>query len=281
MKNTLIDGQAVADLILLDVKKRVLRLKRRGLVPKLGVVLVGDNPASKIYVRHKQKAAEQAGITFILHHLPSAISEAQLISTLKKIQSDKKLHGLIVQLPLPEKLFTRRVLNTIRPNLDIDFLNDASLGSLISRSNRLEPPTASAMLALLRSVTKNISGAHVVVVGAGALVGRPLTFLLLNANATVTVCHIKTKNLGAITRLADIIMTCVGKKNLIRGAMVKPGSVVIDAGFALERGRAVGDVNVAEVCKVARAVTPTPGGVGPVTIAKLLLNTVLSAENKI
>lgn len=281
MKNNLIDGQAVADGILLNVKKRVLRLKRRGLIPKLAVVLVGNNQASAVYVRHKQKAARQAGINFVLHHLPGAISEAKLIGALQKIQSDKKLHGIIVQLPLPEKLYTRRVLNTIRPGLDIDFLNDASLGSLITRSNVLTPPTAGAMLELLRGVTKNIAGAHAVVVGAGALVGRPLALLLLNARATVTVCHINTKNLGVLTRQADIIMTGVGRANLIRGKMVKPGSVVIDAGFTLKRGRARGDVNVAEVRKVARAVTPTPGGVGPVTIAKLLLNTVLSAEKKI
>ncbi|MDO8626065.1 MAG: bifunctional 5,10-methylenetetrahydrofolate dehydrogenase/5,10-methenyltetrahydrofolate cyclohydrolase [Candidatus Magasanikbacteria bacterium] len=276
----LINGQSIADAILADTKTRVQKLARRGVKPKLAVILVGEDKASAVYVRRKQKAAELVGINFQLHKFSNFVSKARFIAALKKIQADKKLQALIIQLPLPEHLYNREVLNTIRPELDIDFLTDYSLGSLITRSNALEPATPGAMLEILRALKFNFVGRRVVVVGAGALVGRPLALLLLNLGATPIICNSKTKNLAALCRLADAILTCVGQPHLIKAAMVKPGAIVVDAGFAFENDKALGDVDVAEVARVARAVTPTPGGVGPVTVAKLLFNTVRAAELK-
>ncbi len=275
---TLIDGQGIAKKINSETKAQATKLRKQGIVPKLAVVLVGNNKASEVYVRQKQAIAKSVGVDFSLHKIPSAITLNRFKQIIKKIQTDAKLSALIVQLPLPEKLYTRELLNVIRPNLDIDFLTDANLGTLISKTNTLEPPTAGAMLEILRSLKIFPKGKQVVVIGAGALVGRPLALLLLNERATVTVCNTATQNLPELCKQADIIMSCVGKRNLVRGNMVKRGAVVIDAGFVFENNKVSGDVNVIEVAKVARYVTPTPGGVGPITVAKLLKNVVLNAE---
>ena len=275
---TLIDGQGIAKKINSETKAQATKLRKQGIVPKLAVVLVGNNKASEVYVRQKQAIAKSVGVDFSLHKIPSAITLNRFKQIIKKIQTDAKLSALIVQLPLPEKLYTRELLNVIRPNLDIDFLTDANLGTLISKTNTLEPPTAGARLEILRSLKIFPKGKQVVVIGAGALVGRPLALLLLNERATVTVCNTATQNLPELCKQADIIMSCVGKRNLVRGNMVKRGAVVIDAGFVFENNKVSGDVNVIEVAKVARYVTPTPGGVGPITVAKLLKNVVLNAE---
>lgn len=274
----LINGQQIASNILVACKAKVLKLKKKGIVPKLAVVLVGNDPGSAVYVKRKAIAAAKVGVNFVLHKFPASISAPSLISKLKKIQQDKKLSALIIQLPLPERLYRPNILNTIKPKLDVDFLTNFSLGSLITNTNILEPPAAGAMLEVARSLKYNFAGKRVAVVGAGALVGRPLALLLLNLGATPLVCNIHTKNLAQICKQANVIMSCVGKKNLIRGKMIKKGALVIDAGFAFEHGRASGDVNIKEALRFAGKVTPTPGGVGPITVAKLLMNAVLSAE---
>lgn len=277
----LIKGQPIADKILRIATRESARLKKHGHVPKLAVVLVGNDPASEVYVRHKQKAAEAAGLVFELHRFAKSVSQNKLVASLKRIQSDKKLSGLIIQLPLPENLYKRAVLNAIEPRFDVDFLNDLSLGSLVTRSNQLEPPTAAAMVEILRELKINLTGERVAVVGAGVLVGRPLVMLLLNEGATVTVCNSHTKNLGKILKDCDVVMACVGRPKLILGKMLKRGAVVVDAGFAFLNNKAEGDVDLKSARLVARAVTPTPGGIGPITVAKLIYNTVKLAGAKL
>ena len=279
--NKLIDGQKIANAINTRTRAKVRALSRKGIVPKLAIIMVGNDPASRMYVGRKQKLAASLGVDCVLHTFPSNIKKSELITQLKKIQTDDKLSGLIIQLPLPERLYDRSILNCINPELDIDFLTDVSLGSLVSKNYTLEPPTASAMLEVLRSLKINLVGKKVVVVGAGVLVGRPLAMLLLNDRATVTVCNSVTKNLGAVCREADIVITAVGKANLVRGSMLKKDAIVVDAGFSLVNGKVVGDVHVAEAVRVARFVTPTPGGVGPITVAKLLYNVASAAASKI
>lgn len=277
----LIDGQKIANSINTRTLAKVRALKRRGIVPKLAIVMVGNDPASRMYVGRKQKLAASLGVECVLHAFSGSIKKSELIAQLKKIQTDDKLSGLIIQLPLPERLYDRSILNCINPTLDIDFLTDVSLGSLVSKNYTLEPPTASAMLEVLRSLKINLVGKNVVVVGAGVLVGRPLAMLLLNERATITVCNSVTKNLGAICRGADIVITAVGKANLIRGNMLKKGAIVVDAGFSLVNSKVVGDVCMDEALRTARFVTPTPGGVGPITVAKLLYNVASAAASKI
>lgn len=274
----LIDGQKIAADINKRTKQLASQLRKRGIVSKLAIVLVGADKPSAVYVRQKEKTAESVGVDFVLHKISASTTLNRFKQIIKKIQTDSQLSGIIVQLPLPERLYKREVLNVIRPELDIDFLTDTNLGTLISKTNILEPPTAGAMMEILRSLKIDVKGKHVVVIGAGPLVGRPLALLLLNERATVTVCNTATQNLTELCRQADIIMSCVGKRNLVRGNMVKRGAIVIDAGFVFEGGKISGDVNVEEVVKVARYVTPTPGGVGPITVAKLLKNVVLNAE---
>lgn len=275
----LVKGQLIADKILAKAKAECKKLAKRGLVPKLVVVLVGEDKASEVYVRRKQEAAKAAGLVFVLHRFSASISKQKLIAKLKSIQADKKLSGLIIQLPLPENLYQREVMNAVEPRFDVDFLNDLSLGALTTRSNKLEPPTASAMLEIPRNLKISFASKRVAVVGAGVLVGRPLVMMLLNEGATVTACNSQTRNLNKILQECDIVFTCVGKPNLIRGKMLKPGCVVVDAGFAFKNGRGVGDVEIKSVLRVAKAVTPTPGGVGPITVAKLISNTVALASH--
>ncbi len=278
---SLIDGQAIAKKINAGAKRKVTQLRKQGIVPKLAVVLVGENKASKVYVSRKEKAARELGINFTLHKFPTDVTQQKLLEELRIIQADTELSGLIIQLPLPERLYTREILNAIKPGLDADYLTDFNLGKLVSKSNPLDPPTASAALNILKELKIGLIGKDVVVIGAGFLVGKPITLMLINSRATVTVCNSSTKNLEKKCQEADIIVSCVGKRNLVVGSMVKKGAVVIDCGFVFENGVVSGDVNVSEVMKTASLVTPTPGGVGPITVAKLLQNVVLLAERKL
>lgn len=279
-KAQIIDGKAIAEKILVKVKTWVDELKTQGITPKLAVILVGDNKPSQVYVRKKQEAAEKIGIDFDLHKYPADITKEKLLEELKKIQQDDKLCGLIVQLPLPQHLYTPEVLNAVNPAIDVDCMTDENLGRMIKKNGFILPPTPYAVKTILKELGVNVQGRHICIVGAGPLVGKPLTIILLNKQATVTVCNSLTKNLKEKCREAEIIVTAVGKNNLLRGNMVSRGAIVIDAGISFTNETIHGDVNFAEVSKKAGYITPVPGGVGPITVALLLKNTVTCAKRK-
>lgn len=274
----LIDGKKIAKNILSKTKREVKLLKEKNIHPMLGVILVGDHEPSKVYVAKKQEAAENIGIGFKLFSFEKTISEQKLISEIQKIQKKYPLSGLIVQLPLPEHLYTPTILNSVDASKDVDSLTSFNIGKLMMKWGNILPPTPAAALEILRSLKVSLPGKDIVIVGAGALVGKPLSIILANERATVTLCNSATKNLQSLCKKADIIVSGVGKKDLIRGNMVKSGAIVIDAGVSFENKKMYGDANVSEISKKA-FVTPTPGGVGPITVAKLLANTVICAKN--
>lgn len=273
-------GQKIADGILAVASERVKKLKAKDAVPRLAVILVGNDTASEQYVKKKAEAAKKIGIAFELHHLKAAVMIEMLMAYIKKLQTDSVLSGMIVQLPLTEHLYTPDVLNAIHPSIDVDCLTDVNMGKLVMKTARLVPPTAGAVAAILDYLNVNLRGKKVTIVGTGVLVGKPLAIMMMSAGATVTTCNSKTKNLPAECLKADIIVTAVGKKHLLTADMVKPGAIVIDTGIDFVEGEMYGDVDVPNVAKIAKYVTPTPGGVGPITVANLLLNTVICAEKK-
>ena len=273
----IVNGRKIADQILATTKVKVRALNNRRIIPHLAIVLLGNDQSSLTYIKKKREAAEKIGVKFSLYHLPTKLATAQVVARMHKIQA-RKLSGIIVQLPLPRKYDSKKILNAIKPELDIDLMTYTTWGQLASAENRLEPPTPSAIMEVLRYHKIPLAGKHIVVVGRGWLIGRPIANVLLQKPVTLTVCSKDTKNLGYYTRQADIVISAVGKYNLIRASMVKPNAVVIDAGFTVHNGKPCGDVNVSEVAKKARLVTPTPGGIGPITVAKLLANTVANEK---
>ncbi len=274
----IIDGKQLSRTILHTLKSEVDVLKKQHIIPKLGIIYVGNDKPSKTYIKRKREAAETVGIACDLHQYPDTTSKETIISEIKKIQTDKTLSGLIVQLPLPEPLFTADVLNALDPELDVDCLTHTQLGTLVMNTNTIAPPTPSAVLEILSSLNIELKGTHVVIVGAGPLVGKPLAIMLLNKEATVTVCNAHTPRLKKITKRADIVISAVGKKNLITKSHIKKGSIVIDTGISFDHGKMYGDVDFAPVARKAGALTPTPGGVGPITVALLLKNTITNAK---
>lgn len=281
MIGILIDGKAVADKINQKTIKKVKQLKRKNITPRLEVILVGDDKPSQTYVRKKGELANKLGIDFELHILPAKIEMKNLIAKIKKIQNNKKLSGLIVQLPLPEHLYIPEVLNAIQPGNDVDCLTDANIGKLVMKTNFLTPPTPAAAITILHDLKIELAGKNVTIIGTGALVGKPLAIMMINEGVSVTTTNSRTKNTKEKCLNADIIVTGVGRKDILRGDMVKKGAIVIDTGVCFVDGKMYGDVNVAEVAKKAAYVTPTPGGVGPITVARLLYNTALCAEKKL
>lgn len=273
MPATIVNGHHIAK----NIYQRIQR--QRGGRAKLGVVLVGNHKPSQTYVRKKGEAAAACGVGFLLLHLPSSISTKQLIAEVQQLQQKRYgLTGLIVQLPLPKHINTGKVLESISPSLDVDCLTQTSLGKLITGSYWIEPPTPGAILEILRHHRVPLVGAKVVIIGAGSLVGRPLANILFHEQATVSVLNRSTRQLSSYTKTADIIITGVGKPNLLTGAMIKPGVVVMDAGVSFVGKQMSGDIDFASVAKKAKLVTPTPGGVGPLTVAKLIENTVKCAK---
>lgn len=275
-----IDGKAIAAKINAETKNRVEKLLSFGIVPKLAVVLVGDNQASLTYVNKKQSAAESVGIEFELFHLPGSIAESDLIAKIQNIQKDPALSGLIIQLPLPQHLYTPHVLNCIDPALDVDCLTSENLGKLFIKAEYVTPPTPAAVMSVLHELNIDLVAKNIAVVGVGALVGKPLTIMLMNERASITTINSVTSNIQKKCQASDIIVTGVGKRNLITKEMVHAESIVIDTGFIFENGKSYGDVNYDEVAPLVKAITPTPGGIGPITVAQLLRNTVICAENK-
>ncbi len=270
----LVNGKKIAEQILKRVKATIIKRRLR---PSLAIILIGNNAASLTYIKNKQEAAKRIGIKVQIYRLASTLTTSQVIKKIKSV-TRQKLSGLIVQLPLPKKMNTRKILNAIPAELDVDFLTYISLGQLASAENKLEPPTPSAILEILKYYKIPLAGKKVVVVGRGWLIGRPLTNLLMKLPVTITICGKSTKNLAAHTKKADILISAVGKRNLIKASMVKKGAVVIDAGFVMYKGKICGDVDVKAMACKAKLVTPTPGGVGPITVAKLLYNVVANLK---
>ena len=279
MSASLIDGKAIAQRFRAELGVRVQRLKGAGVTPGLAVVIVGEDPASKVYVRNKALACEQVGMHSEVHALSAETSQQHIIDFVRRLNEDDDIHGILVQLPLPNRMDSRAVIEAISPQKDVDGFHYQNVGGLVVGEAAFYPCTPWGVMKMLEEEGVQVEGRHAVVVGRSNIVGKPMALLLLNASATVSICHSKTPDLGAITRQADILVAAVGKARMIRADMVKPGATVIDVGVnRLPDGKLAGDVDFDEVAKVAGRITPVPGGVGPMTIAMLLGNTVKSAE---
>jgi len=275
----IIDGKAIAAGIRAELGIRVARLAGHGVVPGLAVIIAGNDPASAIYVRNKARASGEIGIRSEVHALDAAISQETLAAFVRRLNADPAVHGILVQLPLPRHIDTRAVIETIAPEKDVDGFHYFNVGSLVRGEPAFYPCTPWGVMKMLEHEGVPVEGAHAVVVGRSTIVGKPMALLLLNGGATVTICHSKTRDLPSMTRQADILVAAVGRAHLIRGDMVKPGAVVIDVGINRQPdGKLSGDVDFEAARAVASRITPVPGGVGPMTIAMLLANTVTSAE---
>ena len=278
----IIDGKSIAKRIRGEVAAEVEKLKKgRGINPKLCVVLVGEDPASQIYVRNKEKACAEAGIASETRRIPSSIKGKELIDLVRGLNKDKSVHGILVQLPLPKGLDAIKVLNEISPYKDVDGLHPLNMGKLLKGEDPLFVPcTPQGIIELVLSTGTEIKGKEAVVVGRSNIVGKPVSLLLLQRHATVTICHSRTKDLGEVTRRADILVAAVGSPRIVHGDVVKAGAVVIDVGMNRVEGKLVGDVDFEAARSSAAYVTPVPGGVGPMTIAMLLKNTLVAAQRK-
>ena len=274
-----IDGNALATQLRADITRRSGALKARGVIPGLAVVLVGDNPASQVYVRNKVKACSDSGLYSVLERYPATMTEAELLQRIAVLNVDPGIHGILVQLPLPAHIEAHKVIEAISPTKDVDGFHVASAGALMVGQPGFWPCTPYGCMKMLESISYSLSGKHAVVIGRSNIVGKPMALMLLQKNATVTICHSATPNLKAMTLQADVIVAAVGKRNVLTADMVKPGAVVIDVGMNRnEDGKLCGDVDFAGVSQVAGFVTPVPGGVGPMTITMLLVNTLEAAE---
>jgi len=279
MSAHIIDGNALAQHWREQVARDCVALQARGVKPGLAVLLVGDNPASQVYVRNKVKACEQAGLHSVLEQLPADLSESDLLARVEALNRDPLIHGILVQLPLPAHIDAHKVIEAIDPAKDVDGFHVASAGALMTGMPGFWPCTPHGCMKMLESIGYTLSGKHAVVIGRSNIVGKPMALMLLAQNATVTICHSRTVNLKAITLQADVIVAAVGQRNTVTADMVKPGAVVIDVGMNRnEAGKLCGDVDFEAVRQVAGHITPVPGGVGPMTIAMLLVNTLESAR---
>ena len=275
MTAKIIDGKQVASKILEDVEKRVKTIKE---TPGLAIVLVGDNPASQIYVGFKEKRSKAIGFYCERYNLDKNTSQDDVLKLVNELNQNNKIHGMIVQLPLPEHIDENLIIDSILPHKDADGFTPVNLGNLVNDNNMLLPATARACLELIKSTGMKIKGKNAVIVGRSNIVGKPTALMLLQENATSTICHSKTKNLKEHTKNADILVVACGKADLITKDMVKKGAVVIDVGINKVNGKVVGDVDYENVKEVAGFITPVPGGVGPMTIAMLLDNTLKAME---
>lgn len=279
MTAKVIDGKQIAENKRSSIASKVLKLKEAGLVPGLAVILVGDDPASKTYVGSKQKACEDTGMHSVLIELPAMTEEAELIKQIEKLNRDENIHGILVQLPLPDHINELKIIETINPNKDVDGFHPLNIGRLMTNQDTFVPCTPYGIMEMLKEINVDITGKHVVIVGRSNIVGKPAGQLFLNSDATVTYCHSRTKNLRDHTIEADIIVAAVGKRNLITAQDVKQGAIVIDVGMNRDdAGKLCGDVDYNGVKQVASYITPVPGGVGPMTITMLLMNTLKAAE---
>jgi methylenetetrahydrofolate dehydrogenase (NADP+)/methenyltetrahydrofolate cyclohydrolase len=274
-----IDGKAIAADLKAALKTRIVSLQATQRAPGLAVVQVGDDPASTVYVRNKQQACETLGIVSFCHHLPTETTQDALLMLVEQLNQDPHVDGILVQLPLPARIDADAVIEAIAPDKDVDGFHPANLGRLVLGRPTFPSCTPAGVMELLARTGVPIAGRHAVVVGRSAIVGKPMAALLLNAHATVTTCHSRTPDLAAITRQADILVAAVGRAGLITGDMIKPGAVVIDVGMNRNAdGKLCGDVEFVGAERVASWITPVPGGVGPMTIAMLMANTVSAYE---
>jgi len=283
MTAEIIDGAALARKIRGEVGRRAAALAARGVRPGLAVILVGEDPASTVYVRNKVKDCEESGIRSVLDRLPADTSEAALLARVRELNADPSIHGVLVQLPLSAQIDERLVIETIAPQKDVDGFHASNAGALMIGTPRFRPCTPYGVMKLLEAAGVKLAGAEAVVVGRSNIVGKPQAMLLLQEHATVTICHSRTRDLASHTRRADVLVAAVGRARMITGDMIKPGAVVIDVGMnripdGPDAGRLCGDVDFDGARKVAGAITPVPGGVGPMTRAMLLVNTIEAAE---
>ncbi len=274
-----IDGNALSQQIRAEIASRAAALSASGTRPGLAVILVGADPASQVYVRNKVKACEQAGVHSVFNAYPADFTEAALLARIAELNADASIHGILVQMPLPAHIHSHRVIEAIAPSKDADGYSTLSAGELLTGAPGFRPCTPYGCMKLIASTGIDLRGKHAVVIGRSNTVGKPMALLLLQAHATVTICHSATSDIGHHTRQADVVVVAVGKRHTLTADMVKPGAIVIDVGINRdEAGKLCGDVDYAEVAEVAAAITPVPGGVGPMTITMLLMNTIESAE---
>ncbi len=281
MAAQIIDGKAIAQQVRDEVAAEVARLKEQGLVPGLTVVLVGDDPASQVYVSNKERTAQELGMNSTVHRLPATTTQAELEKLIDELNDDPSVHGILVQSPLPEGLDERAINLRIRPEKDVDGFHPINVGRLWLGEDCLVPCTPAGVMVMLEKMGVQTSGKHAVVVGRSTIVGKPMAALLLQANCTVTVCHSRTRNLKDVCREADILVAAVGKLHMLDKEYIKPGAVVIDVGINPVPGykrRIRGDVDFESAKEVAGMITPVPGGVGPMTIAMLMVNTLKAAK---
>lgn len=278
----IIDGKKISAEVKEEARQRVLALNEKGISVGLAVVLVGDNPASKVYVNNKKKACEATGIKSFEYLLPEDTKKEELLSLIKKLNADDEVDGILVQLPLPRHLDEKEVINAISPSKDVDAFHPINVGKIMIGDYTFAPCTPAGIMELIERSGIEVEGKNCVVIGRSNIVGKPMSMLLLHKNATVTICHSRTKNLSEVTSSADILVAAVGKAKFVTADMVRDGAVVIDVGInRLDNGKLCGDVDFDAVAPKCSYITPVPGGVGPMTIAILMQNTVRSAESKL
>ena len=277
----LIDGKVISAAVKAEVAKETEELKKQGVTPGLAVIIVGEDPASKVYVANKEKACEQMGFASWKYAMPAETTEEELLALVKKLNEDPAVNGILCQLPLPKHLNEELIINTIVPEKDVDAFHPQNVGKIMIGNYDFLPCTPAGVMEMLKYENIDVSGKECVVIGRSNIVGKPMSMLLLHKNGTVTVCHSRTKELAEVCRRADILVAAVGRANFVTADMVKEGAVVIDVGInRLDNGKLCGDVNFEEVEPKASYITPVPGGVGPMTIATLMKNTLTAAKKQ-
>jgi methylenetetrahydrofolate dehydrogenase (NADP+)/methenyltetrahydrofolate cyclohydrolase len=272
------DGKKRQKEILNSIKPKIEKLKENNIIPKLSIINVGKNPSSLVYIRNKINLLKELNLLYDLYNFEENVNEETIIKLINKLNEDKKVNGILVQLPLPSHLNTYRIINSIDPIKDVDGLTNYNLGRLMDKDEMLAPCTPKAIIDILESSNVNVEGKDVVIINNSIVVGKPLSIMLTNRFATVSICHIKTKNIKVYTEKAEILITATGVPKLIKKEHVKEGAIVIDAGIAKLNGKIVGDVEFEEVSKICSFITPVPGGVGPMTIAMLIFNLIRCCE---
>ncbi len=279
MSGKIIDGKAVSAALREQIKAQAQELAAKGIVPGLAVVIVGEDPASQVYVRNKEKACAEVGFYSEKYALPEQTTQQELLELVERLNQDPKIHGILVQLPLPKHLDEKGVIAAISPEKDVDAFHAVNVGKIMQGDYRFLPCTPAGIMELIHAAQVSVEGKECVVIGRSNIVGKPMAMLLLHENGTVTICHSRTRNLAEVTRRADILVAAVGKAKFVTKDMVKPGAVVIDVGMNRdENGKLCGDVDFEAVSQIADAITPVPGGVGPMTITMLLKNTLTAAQ---
>ena len=269
----IIDGKKISENLIKELKKEISQINKKGKTPKLSVILIGDYPPSKIYVNNKEKKAKEVGIRSEVIKYPNDIEESKVLEKIKALNNDSNVNGILVQLPLPGHINKEKIINAIDPNKDVDGFHPINVGKLSSGDQSIVPCTPLGCLYLIKSVEKNLQGKHAVILGRSNLNGKPMAQLLLKENCTITILHSKSKNLDVECKRADILVVAVGVSQIVKGNWIKKDAVVIDVGINKENGKLIGDVDFEASKNIAKAITPVPGGVGPMTIACLLQNT--------